>query len=465
MSGKRVGRRPVQPLSREHDMSDHESRLLVDALYGLQTLDPFLAELIEQPEIQRLRDVRLSNINSSTLTGAANISRFEHSIGTALLAGRTAKALGLGGAERHKLVLAALLHDVAITPYGHLMEEGFAYAEMGYDHEGRLLQILHGEAEHGTLDYQIFRGQSVGFRKVIAKRAYRMMGIEPAEVMQIIQGEGRLGPLVNGTIDLDNIDNVCRMAYHIGIPYRRGLSGDLTQIFTVRNDAFFLRGDRADVINEWLRLRFRLYSALMTNPADFAAKAMLVEAIRLGLCGAADEKPALSVVNWSLTDSDLMHLLGAYRPTAPLIRRFESGDLFAIVALNWIDADRFNSVYPDIPTACRSIRRKVAVKSQVSEEDVLLYGIRDKRVRPIARDRWVGLDKSAKIFDHSDGRRQVLLGCVAGKVSHVHKIRTAIIAEIDSQFGAEAYEPCDSAAVLESVFDNDMTEPIQGGLF
>jgi HD superfamily phosphohydrolase len=447
-------------------MSDHESRLLMDALYGLQTLDPFLADLIEQPEIQRLRDVRLSNINSGTLPGAANISRFEHSIGTALLAGRTGKVLGLGDADRHKLVLAALLHDVAITPYGHLMEEGFAYAEMGYRHEVRLLQILQGEAEHGTLDYQIFRGQSVGFRKVLAKRAYRTMGIEPAEVMQIIQGRGLLGPLINGTIDLDNIDNVCRMAYHIGIPYRQGLSGDLTQIFAIRNDAVFLRGDRADVVNEWLRLRFRLYSTLMTNPNDFAAKAMLVEAIRLGLCGSGGEKPALSVTNWSLTDTELMHLLGAYRPTGPLIRRFELGDLFAVVALNWINADRFYSIYPDIPTACRSIRREVAVKSQVGEEDVLLYGIKDKRIRPIARDRWVGLDGTARIFDHGDGRRQVLLGCVAGKVTHVPKIRTAVIAEIDSQFGAEAYEPCDSAAVLESVFDNDTTEAgIRGGLF
>src|SRR5438552_1871487 len=167
-------------------MGAHDSRLLVDALYGLQTLDHFLADLIEQPEMQRLRDVRLSNINSGTLPGAANISRFEHSIGTALLAGRTAKGLGLDSADSHKLVLAALLHDVAITPYGHLMEEGFAYAEMQYDHEGRLLQILQGKAEHGTLDYQIFRGQSVGFRKVLAKRPYRAMAIQPEEVMQII---------------------------------------------------------------------------------------------------------------------------------------------------------------------------------------------------------------------------------------------------------------------------------------
>jgi HD superfamily phosphohydrolase len=452
-------------MSRDLAMGAHESRLLVDVLYGLQTLDSFLADLIEQPEVQRLRDVRLSNINSSTLPGAANISRFEHSIGTALLAGRTAKALALDNADRHKLVLAALLHDVAITPYGHLMEEGFAYAEMPYDHEGRLLQILQGKAEHGTHDYQIFRGQSVGFRKVLSRRPYSALGIEPAAVMHIIQGKGRLGPLVNGSIDLDNIDNVCRMAYHLGIPYRRGLPEDLSRVFTARNKTFCLRGDKIDVINEWLHLRFRLYSVLMTNPTDFSAKAMLVEATRLGLRGAAGKDPVLSTSTWSLTDSDFMRLLGAYKPTAGLVRRLETGDLFAVVGINWINAGRFASVYPDIPTACRSLRREVAMKSQMSEEDVLFYGIRDKRVRTISRDQWAGINDSARLFEHGDGRQQVLLGCVAGKVSHVAKLRKVLIDEIESQFGAESYEPCDSDAVLQMVF-NDITEPgSRGGLF
>jgi len=108
----------------------------------------------------------------------------------------------------------------------------------------------------------------------------------------------------------------------------------------------------------------------------------------------------------------------------------------------------------------------VAKRSQGNEEDVLFYGIRDKRVRPIARDRWAGLAETAKIFDHGDGRSQVLLGCVAGKVSHVAKIRKALIAELESRFGSGAYEPCDSDAVLESVFVNDTTEPgSRGGLF
>src|SRR5688500_8815555 len=97
-------------------------RELVDPIYGRVTLDPFLAELISQPELQRLRDIRLSNINSFLLPGGANVSRFEHSVGTALLADRTAKCLNLLERDHRQLVCAALLHDVAITPFGHLME-------------------------------------------------------------------------------------------------------------------------------------------------------------------------------------------------------------------------------------------------------------------------------------------------------------------------------------------------------
>ena len=50
-------------------------KLLVDPLYGRIAIDDFLADLIAQPEMQRLRDVRLSNINSLLLPGGSNISR------------------------------------------------------------------------------------------------------------------------------------------------------------------------------------------------------------------------------------------------------------------------------------------------------------------------------------------------------------------------------------------------------
>lgn len=59
-----------------------------------------------------------------------------------------------------------------------------------------------------------------------------------------------------------------------------------------------------------------------------------------------------------------------------------------------------------------------------------------------------GLDDSAEGFEHCDGRQPVLLGRVAGKVTHAGKIRKALLAETESRLGADANEPCDSDAVV-----------------
>ena len=50
---------------------------------------------------------------------------------------------------------AALLHDVTITPFGHLMEEALRYAGRAYDHERRLEEV--------------FLGRSVGHRQAGAR--------------------------------------------------------------------------------------------------------------------------------------------------------------------------------------------------------------------------------------------------------------------------------------------------------
>src|SRR5689334_29998 len=131
------------------DMDATEYRVLIDPLYGCITLDGFIAALITQPELQRLRDVRLSNINSLLLPGAANVSRFEHSVGVAHLADLCAKQLRLDDCDRRTLIAAAMMHDVGITPFGHLMEEAIVLSGEQFDHERRIGQIFVGEAGTG----------------------------------------------------------------------------------------------------------------------------------------------------------------------------------------------------------------------------------------------------------------------------------------------------------------------------
>lgn len=98
-----------------------------DALYGKIDFSSLVYKCMFSPEIQRLREVRLCNINSLCITGSSNTNRFEHSVGTAHLAAVNIEAtaqnhLKLTKKEKETFVIAALLHDAANGPFGHSYE-------------------------------------------------------------------------------------------------------------------------------------------------------------------------------------------------------------------------------------------------------------------------------------------------------------------------------------------------------
>lgn len=99
---------------------------LYDPLYGTIYLPDFIWDVISCPELQRLREVRLCNINSLCLSGGANINRYEHAIGTCHLAQECLNSWPplnpISEKEQKLFVLAALLHDVASAAFGHSVE-------------------------------------------------------------------------------------------------------------------------------------------------------------------------------------------------------------------------------------------------------------------------------------------------------------------------------------------------------
>ena len=55
----------------------------LDVLYGDVALSDEIADLVGRPLLQRLRHIRLSNIDSLDMPGISGTSRFEHALGTA----------------------------------------------------------------------------------------------------------------------------------------------------------------------------------------------------------------------------------------------------------------------------------------------------------------------------------------------------------------------------------------------
>src|SRR5207245_4855360 len=94
-----------------------------DALYGSVGFNNPIAELAGIPLMQRLRYVRLSNIDSIDMPGISNVSRYEHSLGVARLADLIGLRAKLSEFEKLVLTASAMLHDLAITASGPLVEE------------------------------------------------------------------------------------------------------------------------------------------------------------------------------------------------------------------------------------------------------------------------------------------------------------------------------------------------------
>jgi HD superfamily phosphohydrolase len=436
-----------------------EFNKIIDPLYGPISIDPLLLKLIYQPEVQRLREIRLSNINSFLITGTSNISRFEHSLGTSYLAQLLSNKLKLNKRDSYSFMCAALLHDISITPFGHLMEESFRYEGIPFDHEEKLYEIIMGnDSDIGNQDFQIFSGKSIGFRKVLNLKYYRDLKISIDEIFGYIKGNGILGPLLNGTIDIDNIDNVCRMAMHLGLNFRKELPLEIVANFSIKNNEIYFSNNKSHLLKEWLDIRERLYNVLMTNPIDFASKSMLIEAIRIGLRGNGKIRPALSKSDWKLTDSELINRLKDYQLTSELIKKFQCGDFYNFICMYWINSKNYLPKVFDHQKIDK-IRNDLAKEVNMKYDDVLIYIIKDKRYRQLKTIHLLNENEKGDTFSIENNEvnaSNILLGITSkiedSKEEHYLQIFKNKLMEI---FQTDEIFECNPTSHIEKAFSKE----------
>ena len=303
-------------------------RYVYDPLYGIIYLPDFIWDIIHSPELQRLREVRLCNINSLCLTGGANINRYEHAIGTYHLAQECLNSWPplnpISEKERKLFLLAALLHDMASAAFGHSVE--YIESKEGFDHEKAFEYVAVGEKgesyqyKSATLE-PIFFGMTRELSSKITKEDLEAIG-------KIITGKGRFGPLINSTMDLDNIDNVFRLAYHIGLVKSGEVPLKLAKSLWIENGKLVLNKEAVYLVEEWHKVRKKLYLLLLRNPEEFSAKCMLTEAIEL-----AKAKDLFSF-SWHDVDYELLQKLSEVSSeTSVIISRLMKGILYGCIGI------------------------------------------------------------------------------------------------------------------------------------
>ena len=302
-----------------------------DPLYGRTQIGEFEAQLLSLPEVQRLRYIRMCNINSLLITGASEISRFEHSLGVLRLAQEWSIINKLDGRTRENLLAAAILHDVQTGPFGHSFQYVLEDTKAGAE------DFLHDDLIHGVRhNYYMKLFSSAHFSgKPFA--APQLLGDRWRCVAEMIEGRGPLGPVIAGSMDLDNLDNVIRLAYHVGIAHRSNVDEVLRIVRGFRPGS---RPGRLSVnrnvvpdIASWQDVRRKLYEFLLLDWAEFSAKGMLTSAVEGALSAGL-----LGTDSWSQTDDGFLnslekHAIGEYQHVASLIRRVRTGELYSPIFL------------------------------------------------------------------------------------------------------------------------------------
>ena len=216
------------------------------------------------------------------------------------------------------------MHDIASAALGHSVE--YVESQAGFDHEEAFSHVVVGQAG-GPYVYKsitlepIFFGMPRSISTKIPMEDLKAIG-------EIIAGKGRFGPLINSTMDLDNIDNVFRLAYHIGIVRSGETPLRLAKSLWTEGSELVLKTESIPLVEDWYRVRKRLYQFLLLNPEEFSAKCMLTEAIEI-----AKSKEA-HAFNWYDVDFELFQQLSRVSSeTSSIVSRLMRGDLYGSIGI------------------------------------------------------------------------------------------------------------------------------------
>jgi hypothetical protein len=237
----------------------------------------------------------------------ANHSRFEHSIGTAYLAGQIAKELKLSQDEKNLLQASAVLHDVGHAPYSHTLEY-LMTDYLGEDHmeiTGRILQgrlSICSEEERKKL-----RELKVPSASDVLKRG----GVSAVAVSNLLLGKHRkryLGELLHGEIDVDQMDYLLRDSLYTGVALGMVDMDRLMRTLVIHKGKVAVLSKGVEAVEGLLTARSLMYSSVYFHHTVRVAEMMLANAVdrALSMGGAIDSSNF-----YLMNDSQLIEGLGS----------------------------------------------------------------------------------------------------------------------------------------------------------
>lgn len=235
-----------------------------------------LADLLSSPEINRLRNMRQMNFDVPLIQELGRSRRLPHSIGVAHTSYVLSKRSRLKESDSLVLMAAAMLHDAAIPPYGHLVESEFKSLVEDFSHEKRVEGLIRGTISAQNKFQQIVPGKPLQLSSILRK-----YDIELESVIGLICPSSEKGSPISADVDLDNIDNVHRMAAMLGWEGAKENFESLVQDVSLNGLGPMSFSDQAiGSLSKWLDYRQRIYTMIIAHPECIPYNALQVDLVR-----------------------------------------------------------------------------------------------------------------------------------------------------------------------------------------
>ena len=176
--------------------SDQRFKLFSDPVHGFISVPKnLIMDLIQTPEVQRLRRIRQLGVGHLVFPGAEH-TRFNHALGAMALmqdalASLSEKGTPISPEEQTAALAAALLHDVGHGAFSHTLEHQLI-ADFEHEDMSRVLLVRLNERLDGALDRTL-------------------------EIFDDTYERPFFHQLVSSQLDMDRLDYLRRDSFHTGV--------------------------------------------------------------------------------------------------------------------------------------------------------------------------------------------------------------------------------------------------------
>ncbi|MFP4141807.1 MAG: HD domain-containing protein [Thermoplasmata archaeon] len=351
-------------------------KTIQDTVHGsVKFSGPFL-ELIDCPEIQRLRGIKQLGLTNLVFPGA-NHTRLEHSIGAYHVAEKMAQQLQLEGEEKKTVKAAALLHDVGHAPFSHTLEF-ILENEDGKDHMDVTQELIKGERKIENRDYptipEILEKHEINPEKVAELIKEKEDHIKLTD-LNVHEGQSYFGEerymyqMIHSSLDVDQLDYLLRDSHYTGAAHGVIDLERLIQTVEIHNGDLVVSKGGVAAVEGMLVARGLMYSSVYFHKTARIAELMLAKAV--------DKMETIPDDFFCMSDDEFMAYLrnqGGFQQEVVerlkyrrLYKKCLSLDRDQISEAKGVELDEIGKL-----KNIRELERRIASRANVDENDILV---------------------------------------------------------------------------------------------